>query len=451
MRNAWIPYAEKNAPRYTSYPTAAQFSDSITSSNVSEWAQAIPPQKPISLYVHVPFCEQLCWYCGCHTTIPNGYDRISRYFQTLMKEIDLVASNLGSYEGVSHLHFGGGTPNALSDEDMLTLLDKLRRAFKVLDDAEVAIELDPRTLNLQMIRSLAAGGVSRASLGVQDFDGKVQRTVNRVQPFELVKQSVEWLRNWEIKDINFDLLYGLPFQTPETVKETALKAIELQPDRISAFGYAHIPWFAKHQKAIDGSALPNLHQRFDLYHIISETLVQNDYIAIGLDHFAKKSDPLSTALTEKRLQRNFQGYTDDTCDTLIALGPSGISELPAGFCQNEKNIKLWTEHIERGNLSITRGVAINRDDALRREVISELMCYLEVDFGIICEKYGFPVEYLDESLTQLQALSMDGLCYVARRKITVPETARIMLRSVAQTFDKHYQLQSANQRHAKAV
>lgn len=451
MRKNWLPYAQKNAPRYTSYPTAVQFSDAVGERQAREWAHRVDPDAPISVYVHVPFCEQLCWYCGCHTTIPNGYDRIGRYFKSLLNEVALWRDALGHHGGASHLHFGGGTPNALNAEDMLALLEALHDGFHIREDAEIAAELDPRTLDLEMIRALAAGGLTRASLGVQDFNEKVQVAVNRVQPYALVKDAVARLRNWGVEGLNFDLLFGLPHQTVDTVRETAKLAASLSPDRISAFGYAHVPWFAKHQKAIDETALPDTVERFEQFNAIVETLESEGYDAIGLDHFARKDDALAIAAREGCLQRNFQGYTDDPCDTLVALGPSGISEFAEGYVQNAKNIREWHDAVAGGRLTGCRGVGVAHEDRLRREVISRLMCDMRVDFGEIALGHGETIDHLDDCLPALEALAADGLCVVQAREVVVPAEARMFLRTVAQSFDAYYAAAEAPLRHARAV
>lgn len=451
MKKEWLTYAQKNAPRYTSYPTAVQFLEDYGLESSKAWLQNLSSEQAISVYTHIPFCEKLCWYCGCHTTIPNGYDRIARYFETLLKEVELWKEQIPPHAGASHVHFGGGTPNALNSDHMLQLLEALHSTFHITEDAEIAIELDPRTLDLDMIRSLAAGGVNRASLGVQDFDSKVQRAVNRVQPFELVKDATQRLRNWGISGLNFDLLYGLPFQTAETVRETAKLAAKLNPDRISAFGYAHVPWFAKHQKAIDESTLPDTEERFELFHILSNTLKSEGYVPIGLDHFARPDDPLSIASAEGRLNRNFQGYTDDPCDTMISMGPSAISEFKDGYSQNYKNIKEWSDQINNGKLAIQRGVPITNEDRLRRDVIERLMCDLTVNVSTICRAHGFPENALDTSLSYLEPLQRDGLCVVKNRTVGVPDNARIFLRTVAQAFDAYSTTHISSTKHAKAV
>ena len=451
MKTAWLPHAQKNAPRYTSYPTAVQFSEEVNGDVAADWLKNIPSEDPISVYVHVPFCEKLCWYCGCHTTIPNGYDRVARYHNVVLKEVDQVTARLGEHAGARHVHFGGGTPNALNADHMLELLDRLHHAFQIRDDAEIAIELDPRTLDLEMVRALAAGGVTRASLGVQDFNEAVQKAVNRVQPYEQVADAVKMLRNWGVEGLNFDLLYGLPLQTTESVIESAKQAASLNPDRVSAFGYAHVPWFAKHQKAINEDDLPGIQERIDQFYAIVETLESEGYTAIGLDHFARNDDPLAQAARSGALKRNFQGYTDDACETLIAIGPSGISETPSGYLQNEKNTRIWSEAVERCDLTITRGVGITNEDRLRRSVIERLMCDMSVNVGEICRSQGVSDSHLDDCFPALQLLARDGLCIVNERVVTIPEDARILMRTVAQCFDAYAAQPSTAPRHARAV
>ena len=451
MRPEWMTLATRPVPRYTSYPTAAQFQD-LDAGALDQALASIAPDEPISVYVHVPFCEKLCWYCGCHTTIPNGYERIQRYVGLLLKEIELWRARLPQHGGGLHLHFGGGTPNALSPDDMMRVLDALRDAFAISDDAEISVELDPRTLGADMINALASGGVTRASLGVQDFNRTVQEAINRVQPYSQVRHAVENLRAADIDAINFDLLYGLPHQTVEGVIESAELAVSLKPDRISAFGYAHVPWFAKHQAAINVKALPGTEERFAQYHAMAETLRSHGYTQIGLDHFARDGDELAIAAQTGRLHRNFQGYTTDTCRTLIALGPSGISELGSGFVQNAKDIRSYSEAIEKGELPVQRGVGRSFSDQVHGAVIERLMCDLRVDVAAICRQFDMPLSRFDEAFARLKPLADLRLCYVRGSVVTVPEEARVLLRNVAQCFDAYSSPEAvpAN-RHAKAV
>lgn len=452
MRKEWMTLATRPVPRYTSYPTAAQFREDLPEYLSDKWISSIGPDEPISVYVHVPFCEKLCWYCGCHTTIPNGYERISRFVDVLIDEIELWKTKLPEHGGGVHLHFGGGTPNALSPDDMMRVLDALRNAFCITENAEISVELDPRSLGSDMISVLAAGGVTRASLGVQDFNLTVQEAINRVQPFALVRDAVDALRHAEINAINFDLLYGLPHQTVESVARSAEMAAGLAPDRISAFGYAHVPWFAKHQKAIDEKYLPDTEARFAQYHALAETLVGCGYTQIGLDHFARDEDDLSRALIRGRLHRNFQGYTTDTCRTLIALGPSGISEFPGGFAQNAKDIRQYSETIQSGKLALNRGVPRTRDDLIRSALIERVMCDMRVDVAQVAARFDEPLACFAQAFSRARELEALDICAVQGSVIVVPPEARIMLRSVAQCFDVYSPtLDETEKKHAKAV
>ena len=452
MRREWINLAQKPVPRYTSYPTAAQFQDAPPVQTVARWIAGMRPEEPVSVYIHVPFCEKLCWYCGCHTTVPNGYARIGRFVDVLLQEIQLWKAHLPQHGGAVHVHFGGGTPNALNPVDMMRVLEALREAFNVQDAAEISIELDPRTLGPEMIQSLAAGGVTRASLGVQDFNRTVQEAINRVQPFLLVKGAVEALRAAEINAINFDLLYGLPHQTAETVAHSAEMAASLKPDRISAFGYAHVPWFAKHQKAIDERFLPDTEARFDQFQALGETLQNFGYVRIGLDHFAREDDELAIAQATGQLRRNFQGYTTDTCKTLVALGPSGISEFPGGFVQNAKDIREYSEAVQAGDLSFRRGVRRTHDDSLRGAVIERLMCDMSVDVATICQRFDVGLSHFDGAFLRLRELEKQGLCFVSGSKVVIPVEARVLLRTIAQCFDAYSAPEVVTEnRHAKAV
>ncbi|MAK61161.1 MAG: oxygen-independent coproporphyrinogen III oxidase [Ponticaulis sp.] len=452
MRQEWSSLATRPVPRYTSYPTAAQFHDVADDGLVEACLRSVKPQDPISVYVHVPFCEQLCWYCGCHTTIPNGYDRIARYVDLLVQEIALWKDRLPSHGGAMHLHFGGGTPNALRAQDMRRLLLALKQAFHLRNNAEISVELDPRTLTDEMIAVLKDCGVTRASLGVQDFNRTVQEAINRVQPFVLVKHAVEALRAAGIKDINFDLLYGLPHQTADTVAHSAQLAASLEPDRISAFGYAHVPWFAKHQKAIDERVLPDAKSRFEQFQVMTDFFADHDYVPIGLDHFAREGDALAKALQSGQLHRNFQGYTTDTCKTLVALGPSGISEFPGGFIQNAKDIRSYSEAIAEGRLSIARGVERTFDDRLRGAVIERLMCEMTVDVAQVCLAFDTPLSQFDEAFVRLKELSQLGVCVVRGSTVSVPCEARALLRTAAQCFDAYSSAEAVPvNRHAKAI
>lgn len=450
MKDAWTSYAARPVPRYTSYPTAADFTPETGEAEARAWMAATAPGEAISAYLHIPFCEKLCWYCGCATSVPNGYRRVGEYTDLLLKEISLKAGAMSPHGGIAHLHFGGGSPNILSPADFLELTDAVQRSFGIIKGAEIAVELDPRTMQKGQVAAFARAGVNRASLGVQTLAEDVQHAINRIQPREMVEALIAELRGAGIGAINMDLMYGLPYQTTQHVAEAARFAAEMGAARVSVFGYAHVPWFAKHQRAIDENALAGLNERFAQARVAAMTLLGAGYVAIGLDHFARSDDPLAIAAREGRLRRNFQGYTDDPCDTLVAMGATAISQFREGFSQNHKDRKAWGEAIRAGRLPVERGIALTPDDRLRARAIETLMCALEVDVDAVCAAMNAADGSLDGALDAARELERAGLCHVSGTVVTVPEEARIMLRTVAQCFDARSPA-GAQQRHAKAV
>jgi len=450
MNPDWIPYAARPVPRYTSYPTAADFSDGVGEAEATSWATKVAPGDPISVYLHIPFCEKLCWYCGCATSVPNGYRRVGEYAGRLKAEIDLWAKALGPHGGIGHLHFGGGSPNALQADDFAALVEALRNSIGVRKGAEIAVELDPRTLHDGQVEAFAAAGVTRASLGVQTLAPAVQAAVNRIQPPEMVARLVGDLRAAGIHAINMDLIYGLPHQTTADVAAAAAFAARMGAARISVFGYAHVPWFAKHQKAIDEAALPDLPLRLEQAEAASGILRDNGYMPIGLDHYARQGDSLAHAWLEGRLRRNFQGYTDDPCETLVGIGATSISQFREGFVQNLKDRRAWGEAVAAGRLPVERGIALTPDDRLRGGAIERLMCWMSVDVDDICHDFGAPPGSLEDALARARALEPTGLCKVSGACIAVPDAARLFLRTVAQCFDARTPAAPVH-RHAKAV
>lgn len=445
-----MPFARRAVPRYTSYPTAADFTGAVGAPEAAAWAACVQPEDRVSVYLHIPFCETLCWYCGCATSVPNGYARVGAYVARLKTEIDLWAGALAPQGGIGHLHFGGGSPNALRAEDFAGLADALRDRIGIRKDAEIAVELDPRTLHDGQVEAFAAAGVTRASLGVQTLAPQVQRAVNRIQPPELVAGLVARLKAAGIGAINMDLMYGLPCQTTADMVSAARFAAEQGAARISVFGYAHLPWFAKHQKAIDEASLPDLAERLEQASAAAETLAAAGYLPIGLDHYARADDPLALAAKEGRLRRNFQGYTDDPCATLVGMGATSVSQFRDGFVQNLKDRRAWGEAIAAGYLPVERGIVLTADDRLRARAIEQVMCELSVDAGEVCRELGAPSGSLDDALDRARALQSAGLCTVSATRIDVPEAARLFLRTVAQCFDARTPAAS-QQRHARAV
>lgn len=431
-----LVHASRSLPRYTSYPTALAFQPAPDDTLTRAWLDAIQPTDRLSIYVHVPFCERLCWYCGCHTSVPNGYDRIAAFLGCLTRELDLWADALPPHAGAAHVHFGGGSPNSLATADFTDLMEAIARRFMLRPEAEVAVELDPGHLESDFARGLGAAGVTRASLGVQTFDPEVQRLVNRIQPFEQVEAAVRDIRRGGVQSINFDMMYGLPGQTPENVAASLTSALSLAPDRIALFGYAHVPWMKKHQAMIRPEDLADVPGRWDQAEAAEAVLLAHDFIRMGMDHYARPGDPMAAQLATGGLRRNFQGYTDDPAAVLIGLGPSAISAFPQGFAQNAARVDHWAAALDSGRLPVARQLATTGEDRLRGAVIEQLMCRLEVDVASVCLEHGYAVSALDEQLNSARALMADGLCAVSGRQIRVaPEFSRLV-RVVAACFDQ---------------
>ena len=433
-------YGSRNIPRYTSYPTAPHFKLAPDDALARQWLRDVPLDRPVSLYVHIPFCRSMCWYCGCNTTVTRREAPVERYLQTLAREIAMVADALPARIQVSHLHFGGGTPTLMAPDQFRALMTQLRSAFDFLPDAEVAIEIDPRTLEAEMVEALADSGVNRASLGVQSFDEKVQRAINRLQSFEVTKLAVDRLRAAGIEALNFDLIYGLPYQTIDSCIDTVTQAVELRPDRLAVFGYAHVPSFKLHQRKIDAATLPDGDQRLTQSEAIANALKQAGYVAIGLDHFAAPGDPLTVAAARGRLHRNFQGYTTDPCDTLIGFGASAIGRLPGGFVQNAVLIPDYQKRVAEGRLPSSKQCPVSLDDRRRAAIIERIMCDYRVDLSGASE-------LADED--RLRPLVQDGLIRRRGQVIEVLPEGRPLVRAVAAAFDAY--LDESQGRHARAV
>ena len=435
-------------PRYTSYPTAPHFSPAVDDAHYRRWLTAVDPDAPLSIYLHIPFCDSLCWFCGCHTRIVNRYGPIGGYLAVLGEEIDLVAGALGAPRPVGHVHFGGGSPNIIAADDFRSLMDRLRRRFALAPGAEIAIEIDPRGMTSERVDALARAGVTRASLGVQDFDPAVQRAINRIQTFDGTAEVVRMLRGAGIGEINIDLIYGLPFQTQAGIIETVEKVLLLEPQRVAVFGYAHVPWMKRHQRLIDEAALPDAAERWR-QSAAAARLRAAGYIAVGLDHFARADDAMARALGAGRLRRNFQGYTTDAAPGLIGLGASAIGSLAEGYAQNAVAIKTYREAIREGRFAIERGLALNDDDRLRRDIIERLMCDLVVDLGAVCGKWQASPAKFARELAALRPMEDDGLVRITGRRIRVTEEGRPLVRAVCAVFDRY--LGTQGQRHSQAV
>lgn len=435
-------------PRYTSYPTAPHFHDRIDGDTFGRWLGAIGKGTDISLYVHIPFCDRLCWFCACHTKMTRRYEPVAGFLAALHREIETVGGLVPGAR-VRALHFGGGSPTILRADDIVALGDALRGAFTFRQDAEISVELDPNDMDEGRYDAFAAIGMTRASLGVQDFAPKVQEAINREQSFAQTKAVVDGVRSRGVASLNLDLLYGLPHQTLKTLEDTIGQALSLTPDRIALFGYAHVPWFKKHQTMIDEARLPGPEERFEQQRLAGRLITRAGYQAVGLDHFARPADALAVAARAGRLHRNFQGYTTDECQVLIGLGPSSISRLPEGYAQNV----AATGHYERvagaGGLATARGVALTDEDRARAWVIERLMCDFRFSRERAIARFGRFGRELAEEARQLAASDRDGLFAQQGDLFVVSDAGRPLVRTLAAHFDAY--LAGKGARHSLAV
>ncbi len=436
------------APRYTSYPPATAFEAGFSPESYQKWLAALP-EHHISLYYHIPFCRRLCYYCGCHTTICNDDARLPPYVQLLKAEMDIACDSLGQGKAVSHIHFGGGSPSILSPALFSELMDHTRQRFAVADDADIAIEADPRQFSEALMATYARQGVTRISLGAQDFDQRVLEAVNRPQPFSLSWHAVALCREYGIKSINLDLMYGLPGQTLESITRTMEMALTLNPDRIAFFGYAHVPWMKKHMKMMGDMVLPDASLRYDLYEAGRDMLLNNGYLPVGIDHFVRPTDSMAQAMGNRALRRNFQGYTTDEADTLIGFGASAIGTFPEGFAQNIADLRLYKDAVDRGDLPVHRGYMRQPQDSIYADIISEIMCYLAVDLVDISVKHKCNLANFDDALSRLQPLQENGLITRSGTFLRVhhPHVARV----VAACFDPTIKLEALINRHSSVV
>ncbi|MCC9625829.1 oxygen-independent coproporphyrinogen III oxidase [Thalassospira sp. MA62] len=438
-------------PRYTSYPTAPHFHNGIDGNTFEKWLSELDPKQPLSLYLHVPYCEEMCWFCGCNTKITKHYKPVGSYVQSLLTEIRSKLAKLPSDQkfSISHLHFGGGSPTILKADDLRAIMNELRAHLSFTPDAEIAIEMDPRTATPELMDAMVECGFNRASIGIQDFNSDVQRAVNREQSFEMVRDVIADLRARGIRGINVDLMYGLPYQTVASIRETVDQTITLSPDRLSVFGYAHVPWMKKHQQLIPVEVLPNTEERWAQYEEIQNRLAHHDYVAIGLDHFAHHDDSMAIALKDGLLHRNFQGYTTDRAEALIGFGPSAISSLPQGYAQNDPALARWQRAVEADISPIEKGVGVSAEDKLRRDIINELMCNLTVDVAKVCDAHGTSADRFAPELDHVRSMTGDGIVEVNGTYISLTDIGRPLVRAVCAAFDTY--LDRAMGRHSQAV
>jgi oxygen-independent coproporphyrinogen-3 oxidase len=442
-------------PRYTSYPTALQFNDELTQADYEAKArESNDSDVPLSLYVHIPFCHSLCYYCGCNKIVTRNEERVSRYMEMLYKEIEMQSKLFDRKRKVEQLHFGGGTPTYLDKEQLGALMDHLRASFTFdeSDAHEFSIEVDPRTVDAERIRELRALGFNRLSLGIQDFHEPVQKAVNRAQTPEEVQELMDSAREAGFGSISFDLIYGLPLQSVETFDKTLDVVIAMKPDRLAVYNYAHLPQRFKGQRMINSDDIPTPETKLDLLHHTIDKLCDAGFIYIGMDHFALPDDELVLARQNGTLQRNFQGYsTHRQCD-LIALGVSGIGGIGNMFAQNSITTLEYEEIIERGELPIKKGLLIDDDDLLRAAVIQDLMCYDSLSFDDFGAAHNIDFrEYFASEIEKLDVLAKDDLIVLSDAGIEITPRGRLLLRNIAMTFDRYIDLEENDNRFSKAI
>ncbi len=446
---------DKSGPRYTSYPTAVAFTPDFTESDFIRHAkQSNLAGGPLSLYFHIPFCDTICFYCACNKIATKDYSKTGEYLQYLYREIDIQAKRFDNSRVVEQLHWGGGTPTFLNHDEIKALMDYTRQSFNLLEDdsGDYSIEIDPRSVSKETIKLLREVGFNRFSLGVQDVNAQVQKAVNRIQPIEETQAIIDACRENNAHSISIDLIYGLPLQTVEGFAKTLQTAIEMNPDRMSVFNYAHLPHIFKPQRRINEDELPSAEAKLDILQQSIDTLTQAGYDYIGMDHFAKPNDELAIAQSEGTLHRNFQGYTTHAECDLIAMGVSSISSVNQSYSQNEKDLKGYYAAIDAGNLPIIRGLSLTEDDVIRRTVIQQLSCHFLLNFDDIEKTNGIDFkQYFAKELVELQSMEDDGLLTITASSIQVSPAGRMLIRNICMVFDEYLRQQKEGQSFSKVI
>lgn len=425
-------------PRYTSYPTAPYFH---TEFGEADWAEALAAPaagRGLSLYAHIPFCDSLCYYCGCNMVATRDYDKTVPYLAAIEREIAATAARVDASRVAHQLHWGGGTPTYLNPDDIRRLMATMKQHFQLAPDAEISCEVDPRELTRAHLEALRESGFNRVSFGVQDMDPAVQQAVNRIQSAELIRQVMDWSRELGFSSINLDLIVGLPKQTVESFRRTLAQVVGWAPDRLAVFAYAHVPWMKKHQQLIRDADLPDAAARLGLQQAVNEMLGDAGYVNIGLDHFARPEDELVRAQQDKTLWRNFQGYTTHKDSDILAFGVSSISQTADVYMQNEKNLKRYQDRVGYTGFAVERGIRLSRDDQIRRDAITRVMCDMELDFASFGREWDIGVaDYFADALTDLRPLADDGLVELGTGRIAVTERGRLFLRNIGMCFDRY--------------
>lgn len=438
---------DARVPRYTSYPTAPHFRNTVSPSLFAGWIEAIPAGAAISLYLHVPFCRRLCWFCACRTQGTSSDAPVLAYVETLKAEIALLKRHLAPGVRLSRLHWGGGTPTLLGPDMIRDLAATVFDAVPLAEGAEFSVEIDPDEVDGARLDALAASGMNRASIGVQDFDPEIQRTIGRIQPYELTRQVAEMIRERGVKSLNADILYGLPHQTQARISDSVQKLLSLSPDRVALYGYAHVPWMSRRQQMIPSDTIPTPQERLKLFEAAAKLFEWDGYQAVGIDHFARPEDGLAVAARSGHLRRNFQGYTDDTAPILVGLGASSISRFPQGYAQNVSGTSDYTKAVRAGQFTTHRGHVFSAEDRLRGRIIEALMCDFRVERAEMLRDFGATEAGLEAMFARVQA-QFGPMVQVTPEALVIPPVARPLTRMIARAFDAYDQTKA---QHSAAI
>ncbi|MBA4366226.1 MAG: oxygen-independent coproporphyrinogen III oxidase [Desulfobacterium sp.] len=446
---------DKPGPRYTSYPTAPHFNASFTPADFrneiirTNSAQFLPD---LSLYYHLPFCDTLCYFCGCNMIVTHNRDRIKKYITYMKREIDQISDLLTPGRKAAQIHWGGGTPTHLTPDEITDLISHIRNRFELKEQVEAGCEIDPRELTKDHLSALRAGGFNRISMGIQDFNETVQKAVNRIQPENMTRRVVEWVRELGFDSMNLDLIYGLPHQSSRTFETTIDAVMDISPDRIALFNFAYVPWMKKHMSLIKVEDLPPAEEKLAILKMAIEKLTHAGYVFIGMDHFAKPEDELAVALRDKKLYRNFQGYSTHAGTDLYAMGITSISQFGRIYAQNAKTEKEYYALLDGGQMPTAIGYGLNEDDELRRHVITRLMCDFELDFTAIENKFNVDFEtYFAWGLENLKEMLADNLLSIENRKLKVTPMGRLLVRNIAMNFDGYIERKEDTARYSRTV
>jgi oxygen-independent coproporphyrinogen-3 oxidase len=440
-------------PRYTSYPPATKFTEGISWDELAPRIEANNhTARDLSVYFHIPFCETLCWFCGCTTVITLNHDKGSDYVDYLGREVEQMAPRLNPARKVVQLHFGGGSPTFLRPDEIRKLGGIIHKHFTFSHEIEASVEVDPRRLTRDHLVALREIGFNRASMGVQDFNPKVQEAIHRIQPQEMTRQAMDWMRELGFGSINLDLIYGLPNQTPESFNETLETVLEMQPDRLAVFSYAHVPWIKPAQKILEAKVLPAPETKLQVLKLVIEKLTANGrYVYIGMDHFARPDDELAVAQRNKQLQRNFQGYSTRGGSDIYAFGMSSISQVPDAYWQSEKELPKYQEAVDAGRVPLQRAYFVTEEDKIRRETIMRVMCDLSLDFDGMSRQLGIDFQgHFARELTALEPFQADGLVQRTSTGFAVTDTGRLFIRNIAMCFDSTL-APAGERRHSKTI